>query len=552
MKLRLLKVKVGLLLIFILLLTITGAWAKGSFSTVKLRKPAKLVIETGGEVNMSKCAPCHRNLNAFLTKGQTTLVNFRHEVHFQRGIKCSACHTEWPHQKSKLVKPKMDACIVCHRLEHGNQGEIAPSASNCSLCHPPGFNLNPHQPQAAGGRVSTSGQSAGRVTASRQVMEVSQPAVSGKVASGGRSSGTTVLAHKELKNGQKETASTKLQKCLVCHPGSFCSSCHQQQNVQVKVDGWTSLATQSYRYYPLWPQPKFKGSKIVIDNSPIVMGKCNPCHTNLELWQNDKLINFKHRVHLQRQITCRKCHDSWPHKPGLVKKPKMSACIKCHRLSHGSQGRLVAAENNSYPPQYCSLCHPSTMSLKPDFHTVAFIGGAHKDWAKKDRGLCRGCHTQSFCDSCHQTEIPHPEGWKTAHGAEVASVETTQGENLFCFKCHQPQGPTAAYKKAPSCAKCHKAVVYPHKQPWAPVHGKIAKTEGRGVCYTCHQSYQFCQGCHGTVKVPHPQNWIGQHRQVLQNENAEVCLRCHNKQSCEFCHERHAVHNRNSIYKIEE
>lgn len=528
-KLRLLRFKVGLLFIFILLLTVTGALAKGSFSVAK-PKPAKLVIETGGEVNMSKCAPCHRSLNAFLTKGQTSLVNFRHEVHFQRGIKCAACHTQWPHQKSKLVKPKMEACIVCHRLEHGNQGEMAPSASNCRLCHPPGFNLNPHQPTGGSQQVARPPR-VQRATANVP---------------------TTILAHNELKKGQKEPATSRLQNCLVCHQGSFCSSCHEQQNVQVKVDGWVSLATQSYRYYPLWPRPKFKGSTIVIDNSPIVMGKCNPCHTNLELWQNEKLVNFKHRVHLQRQITCSKCHDSWPHAPNQIKKPKMSACVKCHRLSHGSQGRLVAAENNSYPPQYCSLCHPATMNLKPEFHTEAFIGGAHKDWAKKDRGLCRGCHTQTFCDSCHQTEIPHPEGWRTAHGAEVATVETTQGENLFCFKCHQPQGPTVAYKKAPSCSKCHKAVVYPHKQPWAPVHGKIAKTQGRAVCYTCHQSYQFCQGCHGTVKVPHPQNWIGQHRQVLQNENVQVCLRCHNKQSCEFCHERHAVHNRNSIYKIDE
>jgi hypothetical protein len=464
----------------------------------------------------------------------------------------------------------MEACIVCHRLEHGNQGEMAPSASNCNLCHPPGFNLNPHQQavgeqqaegrqQAVGGQKAAGGQqlggrrqvAGGQPAAGGQLVAGVQQAVGGRQATVSQTPGsqqTTVLAHNELKGSSVD----KLQKCLVCHPGSFCTNCHEQQNVQVKVDGWASLAAQSYRFYPLWPKPKFKGSKIVIDNSLIVMDKCNPCHTNLELWQNDKLVNFKHRVHFQRQITCSKCHDSWPHAPNRLKKPKMSACVKCHRLSHGSQGRLVAAENNSYPPQYCNLCHPTTMNLKPNFHTAEFIGGGHKDWAKKDRGLCRGCHTQTFCDSCHQTQIPHPEGWRTAHGAEVASVETTQGENLFCFKCHQPQGPTVAYKKAPSCAKCHKAVVYPHKQPWAPVHGKIAKTEGRGVCYTCHQSYQFCQGCHGTVKVPHPQNWIGQHRAVLQNENVEVCLRCHNKQQCEFCHERHAVHNRNSIYRIDE
>lgn len=509
--------KVRLLLFLLIIVTGVSLGAGLTLSASKTlsveKGPDPIIIDTGGEINMSKCAPCHRNLNAFLERdwGGGLSPSFRHEVHFQRGIRCAACHTEWPHQKSKLIKPKMEACIVCHRLEHGNQRQIAPSASNCNLCHPPGFKLKPDN----------------------------------HVAHGSQLKGRT-LKEPALFKQYKSLSPEQTQKCLVCHSGNFCQDCHDQENVRL------TNGNGQFRYLPLWPKPKAKGVKIVIDNAPVAMGKCNPCHTNLELWQNDKLVNFKHRVHFKRQITCSKCHDSWPHQVGQVKKPKMTACIKCHRLSHGNQGRLVAAENSSYPPEYCNLCHPPSMNLKPAFHTAEFIGGGHKDWAKKDRGLCRGCHIQSFCDSCHQTEIPHPEGWRTAHGREVASVESTQGENLFCFKCHLLEGPKVAYKKAPSCGKCHRAVVYPHKQPWAPVHGKIAKTEGKAVCYTCHQSYQFCQGCHGSVKVPHPQNWIGQHRAVLQNENVEVCLRCHNKQQCEFCHERHAVHNRNSIYRIDE
>jgi hypothetical protein len=69
-KVRLLWFKVGLILTFIFLLVLTGAVAKGSFSaSFKPKQPAKLVIDTGGEVNMSKCAPCHRDLD----RGQTSV-----------------------------------------------------------------------------------------------------------------------------------------------------------------------------------------------------------------------------------------------------------------------------------------------------------------------------------------------------------------------------------------------------------------------------------------------------------------------------------------------
>jgi hypothetical protein len=444
----------------------------------------KLVIDTGLPVTMAKCAPCHRNLERW---NNPKLVNFSHQIHFKQGIKCYSCHLEFPHQKSKTIKPTMDRCVNCHRLTHGNQGVKAPG--NCDLCHPSDFNLIPDDHTDSFKRI------------------------------------THKYAARKSRN----------QSCLVCHKGSFCQNCHNSKNIP--------SPDAAYKFYPVWRYSgKTTGKKFLIGATPIKMSMCNTCHTDLQQWKNPKLINFNHPVHFKRGIRCKVCHDRWPHQPDKVVKPKMYACAQCHRLSHGNQGLKA--------PGDCSLCHPSTMNLKPVFHTTEFVGGGHKDYAKADRGLCRLCHRQGFCDSCHNIEIPHPPGWRSKHGsvANSPSAYNKKGE-FICFRCHKPEGPKFSYQKAPSCAKCHKAVVFPHQKPWAPVHGKKAEKLGRDVCFTCHTEKRFCNGCHNGIKMPHDlKTWIGKHRLYLRNRSEQVCFRCHQLSQCLLCHATHKVHNQHEIY----
>ena len=436
------------------------------------------VIDTGGPVQMSMCAPCHKDLNAF---DNPNLINFNHSVHFKRGIKCDVCHVVFPHRSDKTLKPTMDLCINCHRLGHGSLGKMAPG--KCEICHPADFKLTPddHDPLDFAG------------------------------------AGHMIGAKKDI------------QKCLVCHDKESCEGCHSQKGVvlQKKLD---------YRWYALWPTPSEKGDKITV-SGPVAMGSCRPCHLDLQKWENEKLVNFNHPVHFKQNITCDKCHDKWPHENGETHKPEMSACARCHRLDHGSQGQLVKAEGTENS-EYCFLCHPREMQLKPDWHTEQFVSGGHADDAHEDRGLCRMCHVQAFCDSCHETEIPHASDWRGEHG-QAAVDQAEQFDPLPCMKCHEPE---PSNNKAPSCAECHEAVVYPHPEPWAPKHGITAEQVGEAACQTCHREEAFCDKCHGPIDMPHSDNWLGEHRSFLREKEADVCFACHKPSQCEQCHSVHGVH----------
>lgn len=382
----------------------------------------------------------------------------------------------------------------CHRLEHSNQGLAAPG--DCDLCHPKNFNLIPKD------HTDNFKQASHSVVA----------------------------------------ANSKNQSCLNCHKGEFCRSCHISKGITDPED--------AFIVSPVLRQPKNrKWKKITLGSMPVEMAKCKTCHTDLQLWKNPKLINFNHPVHFKRNIRCGVCHTEWPHQVDKVVKPLMYTCAQCHRLTHSNQGLAAPGE--------CGLCHPATMKLKPDFHTVEFVGGDHKTLAKQDRGLCRTCHRQSFCDNCHQLNadlIPHPPGWKTEHGTVAGALAKGSSQSSFvCFNCHKPEGPQFSYQSAPSCAKCHKAVVYPHQQPWAPKHGKTAVKTGKDVCYTCHKSEVFCNGCHNGITMPHNRDtWIGQHRLYLRDNPIDKCLDCHEKRQCLQCHKTHKVHKSHEIYDFGE
>ncbi len=481
-------VRSGFKLVLVLVAAVFIIAALGPVDSVPVEEERDLVIDTSGPVTMDKCALCHRDLNRL--DDNPNLINFNHPVHFKRDIGCPVCHTVFPHQPGKLVKPTMDLCANCHRQKHGNQGQTA--AFDCRLCHPADFKLTPDDHESGG--------------------------FSG--------------------DGHVEKAEADAQPCLVCHTGSSCEKCHDDRGV--KTD-------KRFRWYGLWPVEEGAGAKIRI-GPKVDIAACQACHRDLQKWKNPKLINFNHPAHFKREIACDSCHDEWPHAPDKIKRPQMTACAQCHRLDHGNRGQLVSAEDPDISG-YCRLCHPPDMELRPDGHTLEFVEGDHKRFAREDRGLCRMCHLQKFCDNCHQTEIPHGPGWQGEHGRTAVALQD-QGENLSCFRCHKREGPQATYQKAPSCAKCHEAVVFPHPDPWAPQHGKTANREGLAVCESCHVKKNFCDECHGGVPVPHPKTWLGQHRGFLQDNSIDLCLKCHDASQCEKCHSLHGIHNQHTLFKL--
>lgn len=372
----------------------------------------------------------------------------------------------------------MDICFNCHGLSHGRQGERAPG--KCSLCHKKGFELKPKS-----------------------------------------------HSKKWIGSEHKTENSDAVNKCGMCHKQTTCNECHGSKNIKpveiAKLKGVKGGPSNGR-----WVDTK----------GDVTMSKCLPCHTDFDRTKFATL-NFKHSVHFNKKITCKRCHLEFPHSRGDDSKPRtkipnMRTCFSCHGLSHGNQG--------TFAPGDCSKCHPATFERKPKSHDKQWVSQApkrHKFEAKKDRNYCFMCHKQEFCNSCHGLDpIPHEEGWKDLHGTTAAKLADINAKKIACNNCHQPQQ---------FCVKCHKGVTFPHPDNWSTSHGKTATTKGKDACYTCHRE-SLCQSCHRGVSMPHKANWLGEHRTFLRVRSVNQCLGCHTRPQCVQCHSAHKVHNRNTIY----
>jgi len=82
---------------------------------------------------ISLCANCHDRLDRELDWRQERKLIFNHPAHFARGIRCAACHQEFPHQPGRIVYVSVETCFTCHGTTHGAQGALAPT--ECDVCH---------------------------------------------------------------------------------------------------------------------------------------------------------------------------------------------------------------------------------------------------------------------------------------------------------------------------------------------------------------------------------------------------------------------------------
>jgi hypothetical protein len=179
-------------------------------------------------ITLSNCSLCHPNLDGFDNPALNS--KFKHDVHFARRIRCLACHQEYPHQQSELIKPGMGVCVVCHGLNHGNQGLMAPK--ECQTCHPPDFNLIPsdHQPLSewrAGvhGKVAKKDR---RYCYSCHL--VTEPGLMPKFCRDCH--GVPEMPHPDRWKEELHPVQAKAnrQVCYRCHPPGqiFCNQCHHK------------------------------------------------------------------------------------------------------------------------------------------------------------------------------------------------------------------------------------------------------------------------------------------------------------------------------------
>ncbi|MHB0980388.1 MAG: hypothetical protein ACYC5Q_10035 [Thermoleophilia bacterium] len=82
---------------------------------------------------ISLCANCHDRLDRELDWRRERRLIFNHPAHFARGIRCAACHQEFPHKPGRIVHVSVETCFTCHGTQHGAQGTLAPTG--CDVCH---------------------------------------------------------------------------------------------------------------------------------------------------------------------------------------------------------------------------------------------------------------------------------------------------------------------------------------------------------------------------------------------------------------------------------
>lgn len=238
-------------------------------------------------------------------------------------------------------------------------------------------------------------------------------------------------------------------------------------------------------------------------------------------------------------------------------------CAQCHVMVND----VASAERSVHSELSCLDCHTrpglaGSLRYIPTLarETVANVTGWGVAHGVLDARPCESCHTnlttnpalkpahegQTACSSCHGdvthpplqilTErpspltYPHPEGWTTTHGTQIAQ------DPGACATCHRPI----------FCQACHFKTVFPHPEDWISQHGIEQEKQGPQACTLCHPS-TFCVGCHGT-EIPHQSDWLGEHWRALQDAPVTPCLLCHPKTDCTTCHSEHGVHTSQDLY----
>lgn len=168
----------------------------GSSTTTAVDGPSStattLTTTTGGTGsgpvltgNFAQCPDCHARFDASVGKDGVLLTTFSHQLHFDEGAECAACHQVPTHREDGIAKPTMGKCFGCHSQEGGS----APPGA-CDACHPAGFDLKPSSHDSSDWLPS--GARLDEVKAEHSVGALAGP-----------------------------------EECAVCHAASFCQDCHK-------------------------------------------------------------------------------------------------------------------------------------------------------------------------------------------------------------------------------------------------------------------------------------------------------------------------------------
>jgi hypothetical protein len=321
--------------------------------------PNVQVPVAAGPVTASQCVPCHgSNYDNF----KNPILYFKHDPHLIRGIRCAACHSEFPHAPGGINRPSMTVCYNCHGLGHSGQGPVA--SGECSFCHPTGYGVPAtHTPdfrnsghKAEAGKDPFPCETCHKTDfcADCHTARLVKPKNHGDAAKWRKLHGTKrdkggcEVCHKESEfcvrchitpmphpaqwlGSHKETARATKYDCKICHQSrQECSDCHHQ----------------------------FKPTTMLNQDT------CTACHEDYKrqlfelIWVDQKPSRSKgiivHKAHFQMTNTqpfaCEECHQrEYVTAKGCF---SFELCYTCHGRERG--GSLIAKWGGQ---ELCYRCH---------------------------------------------------------------------------------------------------------------------------------------------------------------------------------------------------
>jgi len=351
--------------------------------------------------------------------------------------------------------------------------------------------------------------------------------------------------------------------------GATCVGCHVQ--AVTSVSSHDNLLPPESACLPCHavdrqqPQKQAKGPKAA----------CSACHIGDPADRPATLIpppflKFNHRLHAEAKIDCSRCHGDLGQVDLATRAqlPTMAVCLGCHREGPGrGQGEAGATALRRLPTARCAACHlqqgdgtlevrfssgllvPSG-ELRGDDHGPNFRRD-HSQVARSDPDYCASCHTQAWCQRCHNGVVKpfdiHGGDYVSRHGQDARRNQPDcsgcHRRQTFCLGCHERLGVTShsTLPGSPSPSAFQPAAPRRfHAEGWASpaagpnLHAQEAQRNMRS-CVSCHRE-ETCLGCHSTLPDsrvpggvdPHPVDWISSGRcRALLSRNGRVCLKCH-------------------------
>ncbi|NVJ25232.1 MULTISPECIES: cytochrome c3 family protein [Myxococcus] len=284
---------------------------------------------------------------------------------------------------------------------------------------------------------------------------------------------------------------------------------------------------------------------------------CNTCHPGFDATvrkEPAKLsmpaanLHFSHQQHVDKKVECSVCHGEMTDVKLATRNqlPKMATCFKCH------DGNVAS--------NTCATCHPTepTGRLKLVFDSgllrpmqgnplgldhgprYEFNHGAR---AQSDRMTCMQCHSESYCQTCHDgMQKPlsiHPNDYITLHPVQARAgsprCESCHRAQSFCAACHERVG---VGMDADKSLRPRNQKVHPDYAAWVelpgPQHHGIAASRDLTSCISCHRE-ESCTSCHSELSTrrqinPHPAGFA-QSCKKLASANDRACLKCHSSES---------------------